>query len=116
MIEELGAKPAEAYFCGDDVLSIGALSAMRERDMYPIKDIGIIGLNDMQMAGWQGFDLTTIRQPIAQIISASVDLIEEMLIEPGRHPEARLFPCHIVERGTLRPVQSQNFKTGRAAL
>ena len=105
MIEELGKNPAEAYFCGDDVLSIGALSAIREQGMYPIKDIGIIGLNDMHMAGWQGFDLTTIRQPIAQIISASVDLIEEMLIEPDRHPEARLFPCHIVERGTLRPVQ-----------
>ncbi len=106
MIEELNAKPADAYFCGDDVLSIGALSAMREHGMHPIKDIGIIGLNDMHMASWQGFDLTTIRQPIAQIISASVDLIEEMLIEPDRHPEARLFPCHIVERGTLRPIQS----------
>ena len=106
MIEELSAKPAEAYFCGDDVLSIGALSAMREHGMHPIKDIGIIGLNDMHMASWQGFDLTTIHQPIAQIISASVDLIEEMLIVPDRHPEARLFPCHIIERGTLRPIQS----------
>ena len=105
MTEELGAEPTEAYFCGDDVLSIGALSAMREHGMEPIRDIGIIGLNDMHMASWQGFDLTTIRQPIAQIISASVDLIEEMLIDPDRHPEARLFPCHIIERGTLRPVQ-----------
>ena len=67
--------------------------------------MGIIGLNDMHMAAWQGFDLTTIRQPIAQIITASVDLIEEMFIEPERHPEARIFPCHIVERGTLRSIQ-----------
>ena len=105
MLEELSAKPAEAYFCGDDVLSIGALSAIRENGLEPATDMGIIGLNDMHMAAWQGFDLTTIRQPIAQIIKASVDLIEEMFIEPERHPEARIFPCHIVERGTLRSIQ-----------
>jgi DNA-binding LacI/PurR family transcriptional regulator len=32
MLRLLGeGPPAEAYFCGDDVLSIGALSALRDR-------------------------------------------------------------------------------------
>jgi DNA-binding LacI/PurR family transcriptional regulator len=29
-------------------------------------DIGLIGLNDMEMAGWENINLTTIRQPIAR--------------------------------------------------
>ena len=29
-----------------------------------------------------------------------------MLDEPDRYPEARIFPCSIVERGTLRPLKS----------
>lgn len=95
---------AEAYFCGDDVLSVGALSAVTSAGLRVPDDIGLLGLNDMEMAGWQNIDLTTIRQPIRQIITSSVELIEAMLEEPDRYPEARLFPCHLIERGTLRPV------------
>ncbi|HCP82533.1 MAG TPA: transcriptional regulator [Octadecabacter sp.] len=96
---------AEAYFCGDDVLSIGALSALADAGLNVPDDIGIIGFNDMEMARWQNFNLSTIGQPIAQIIQASVELIVDMLDEPERAPEVRLFPCKMVERGTLRPLQ-----------
>lgn len=94
---------AEAYFCGDDVLSIGALSAARSAGLSVPDDLGLIGLNDMEMAGWQNIDLTTIRNPLGPIVAASIDYIEAMLTDPGKPPEARLFPCEVVERGTLRP-------------
>ena len=93
---------AEAYFCGDDVLSIGALSAITDAGLNVPNDIGIIGLNDMEMAGWENINLTTIHQPVPQIIKSSVELIVAMLDDPDRFPEARLFPCTLVERGTLR--------------
>ena len=57
------------------MLSIGALSAVQEAGLSVPGDIGLIGLNDMEMAGWQNIDLTTIRQPIAEIIEASIDLV-----------------------------------------
>ncbi len=95
--------PAEAYFCGDDVLSIGVLSAIQSFGLSVPDDIGLIGLNDMEMAGWQNIDLTTIRQPIDEIIEASIDLIVAMLADSERKPEARLFSCEVVERGTLKP-------------
>lgn len=102
MLRLLETKPAEAYFCGDDVLSIGALSAIESTGRKAPDDIGIIGLNDMEMAGWANINLTTIHQPIQQIIASSVELITAMLDDPDRFPEARLFPCHVVERGTLK--------------
>ena len=98
--------PAEAYFCGDDVLSIGALSAVQEGNLSVPGDIGIIGLNDMEMAGWESVNLTTIRQPIEQIVSSSIELILAMLSDPDRYPEARIFACKIIERGTLRPLEN----------
>ena len=67
------------------------------------EDIGIIGLNDMEMAGWENINLTTIRQPIQKIVTASIEQIVSML--QGEHqdqPKARIFPCEVVERGTLR--------------
>ena len=100
----LEGEPAEAYFCGDDVLSIGALSAVRDRGLRVPEDIGIIGLNDMEMARWENINLTTIHQPIRQIVRSSIELVVAMLDEPDRYPEARIFPCSVVERGTLRPI------------
>jgi DNA-binding LacI/PurR family transcriptional regulator len=95
--------PAEGYFCGDDVLSIGALSALADAGLKVPGDVGVLGLNDMEMARWAGIDLTTVRQPIAEIIAASIDLVVASVGDPDLPPEARLFDCSIVERGTLPP-------------
>ncbi len=96
--------PAQAYFCGDDVLSIGAISALRDAGHDVPTDVGVIGLNDMEIAGWANIDLTTIHQPVADIIAASIELVVSTVTAPDCLPEARLFSCHIVERGTLRPL------------
>ena len=104
MLRLLENTPAEAYFCGDDVLSIGALSAIETKGLRVPDDIGIIGLNDMEMAGWENINLTTIRNPIRQIIASSIELIAASLQDDSRYPEARLFACEVVERGTLRPL------------
>jgi len=98
----LKSNPQEAYFCGDDVLSMGAMSAIQSAGLNVPADIGIIGLNDMEMASWENFDLTTIHQPVREIISSSVELIIAMLEDPERYPESRLFSCSLIERGTLR--------------
>jgi DNA-binding LacI/PurR family transcriptional regulator len=102
MLRLLQSPMAEAYFCGDDVVAVGALSAITENGKRVPEDIGIIGLNDMEMAHWQSINLTTIRQPIRQIIDSSIELVIAMLDTPDRQPEARLFACRIIERGTLR--------------
>jgi len=103
MLRLLQTSPAQAYFCGDDVLSIGALSAIEDAGLQIPDDIGLIGLNNMQMAAWENIALTTISQPIKEIISTSIELIEDMLVDPDRIPEARLFPSTVIERKTLKP-------------
>ena len=98
----LADTPAEAYFCGDDVLSIGALSALADAGLSSPDDVGIIGFNDMEMAGWANIALTTVHQPVAKIIEASVDLVVALVDAPQTLPAVQLFPCHVVARKTLR--------------
>ncbi|MEJ6403353.1 LacI family DNA-binding transcriptional regulator [Yoonia sp. 2307UL14-13] len=95
---------AEAYFCGDDVLSIGALSGLQAAGYRVPDDIGLIGLNDMEMARWNNIDLTTIRQPIHDVVRLSVSMICDMLDDSHASPDAHLLRCEIIERGTLRPL------------
>lgn len=94
---------AEAYFCGDDILSIGAKSAIEDHGLSVPHDVGLIGLNDMEMAGWENINLTTIRQPIAEIVAVSIDMVMALLDPEGGKPASRVFDCTVVERGSLRP-------------
>jgi DNA-binding LacI/PurR family transcriptional regulator len=105
MARLLAGAPAEAYFCGDDVLSIGAMSAAVDAGLRVPEDLGLIGLNDMEMAGWANINLTTIHQPFAAIVAASIDLMVARLANPDAAATTILHPCHIVERGTLRPLR-----------
>jgi len=104
MQRQIQAGPAEAYFCGDDVLSIGALSALQSAGLRVPDEVGLLGFNDMEIARWDNIWLTTIKQPIREIVEASIELVAAMLENPDRPPEARLYDCRLIERGTLRPV------------
>ena len=102
MQQVLKAGPAQAYFCGDDVLSCGAISALETAGLRVPEDVGIIGLNDMKMSAWANIDLTTIHNPFSQIIGASIARVTALIEDPSLTPEARLFECSVVERGTLK--------------
>ena len=82
MLRLIEAGPAQAYFCGDDVLSIGALSAAQSFGLSVPDDIGFLGLNDMKMAQWSNINLTTIHNPIAEVVAKSVDLVVRILADP----------------------------------
>jgi DNA-binding LacI/PurR family transcriptional regulator len=99
----LNDSQVDAIFCGDDILAIGALDACIAAGVKVPERIGILGFNDIAMASWPAYRLTTIRQPIGDIISAAVDMIATM-VDPGRrHAPSRRFACTLVERGTLKP-------------
>tara|TARA_R110002096_G_scaffold147681_2_gene308004 strand:- start:12242 stop:13246 length:1005 start_codon:yes stop_codon:yes gene_type:complete len=104
MLRLLKQSPAQAYFCGDDVLSIGALSALQSAGISVPEDVGLIGLNDMEMASWDNINLTTISNPLVEIISASIARVAALVEDPSIPPQAHLFDCSVVERGTLRPA------------
>lgn len=54
---------AEACFCGDDLLAVGAMTAIEDAALSVPGDIGLIGLNDMEMSRWQDIGLTQWRGP-----------------------------------------------------
>ena len=93
----------DAVFCGDDILAIGASDACIGKGVKVPGQMGILGFNDIAMAAWPAYGLTTIRQPIAEIIGAAVDMIATMVVQDeGPPPRSRRFGCTLVERGSLR--------------
>jgi DNA-binding LacI/PurR family transcriptional regulator len=96
----------DAVFCGDDLICMGAMDAARSKELSIPGDIGFLGFNDMDIAAWDAYRLTTIHQPIRDIILRSVELVVELADDKERSPEIRLFPCTIVERSTLKPLSA----------
>ncbi len=102
----------DAVFCGDDILAMGALDACREAGVPVPGAVGVIGFNDMAMASWPAYDLTTIRQPIGDIIVAAVERLLEIVDRPDGPTQSRLFACEGAIRGTLRPVAEASAASG----
>lgn len=93
----------DAIFCGDDIIAMGVADYIRGGLGRRIpRDIGIIGFNDIAMAGWPAYDLTTIRQPIDEITANAVEMVCERINKPAAAVQNRLIPCEAVIRGTLR--------------
>jgi DNA-binding LacI/PurR family transcriptional regulator len=100
----LGDRRLEAIFCGDDLIGMGAIDGARAAGQGVPDDMGFLGFNDMAMARWAPYNLTTIRQPIGEIIRRSVELMLELVEGAQMRPDATVFPCSVIERGTLRPA------------
>jgi DNA-binding LacI/PurR family transcriptional regulator len=92
----------DAVFCGDDVLAMGAIDACREAAVDVPRDIGVIGFNNMAMAAWPAYNLTTIHQPVADIVVTAVELLLGIIDQSAQTTGVRLFECSAIERGTLK--------------
>ncbi|GHF83397.1 LacI family transcriptional regulator [Amycolatopsis bartoniae] len=90
-----------AVFCGNDVIAIGVLNAARRRGLSVPGDLTVIGFDDLPMASWETFDLTTVRHDLDGMAQAAADLLVERL--SGKAPDTPrrvTFAPALVPRGT----------------
>jgi LacI family transcriptional regulator len=94
------ANPPDTLFCINDLLALGARDAARDRGFEVPGKLWIVGYDDIEMASWHTFDLTTIRQPLSQMVDAGVRfLLERINGYEGEHRNVRL-PNDLVIRGS----------------
>ena len=66
-------------FAANDVIAFGALDAARRVGVRVPAELSIVGFDDIDMAGWEGFNLTTVRQPLAEMGRAAARLLLERI-------------------------------------
>ena len=93
----------DAVFCVTDPLAFGVLDACRfELGLSVPRDLSVVGFDDVAEAAHQGYDLTTVRQPIDRLASAAVDMLVRRLDAPGGKASRLLLPGTLIERGSAR--------------
>lgn len=93
--------PPRAVFCANDLMAFAALNAARAVGARVPDDVWVVGFDDIGMASWETFDLTTVRQPIPEMVQGAVDLLMRRINDPERPSEhRRLGGSEVVVRGS----------------
>ena len=99
-------RPPEAVFCVNDLMAFGALDHLRSAGLRVPDDISIIGFDDVPMAAWASYRLTTLRQDPARIAKEVVSILDRRHAEPDLPPMSVCFPVDLVVRETVRGLRS----------
>lgn len=95
----------QAVFCANDFMAFGVLDALR-RGRREGDEPWVIGYDDVDMAAWSPFNLTTVRQPSRDMARAGVRLLLERLKDPSAPPRKIDFPSELIVRAStgLQPA------------
>jgi LacI family transcriptional regulator len=96
---ELGSPP-DAIFCVNDVLALGAMDGARALGMRVPEQLWVVGYDDIELASWGAYDLTTVRQPMEQMVACAIDLLRDRIADPPRPLAQRCFPNELVIRSS----------------
>ena len=91
----------DAIFCASDILAFGVLDYLKGAGIKIPEDISVIGFDDVPMAAWPIFNLSTIRQRRSVMVSEAVESVVQR-INGLAVPGVRLIPVELVLRGTVR--------------
>jgi DNA-binding LacI/PurR family transcriptional regulator len=95
-------EPPDAVFCVNDLMAFGALDRFREAGLGVPADVSIVGFDDVPMAAWAPYRLTTLRQDPERIAREVVAILDRREADPALPPMSVRFPVELVVRETVR--------------
>jgi DNA-binding LacI/PurR family transcriptional regulator len=86
----LAPERPDAVFFANDVMALGGMDALRHVCGLRVpEDVAVVGFDDIPMASWPSYQLTTVQQPLGRMVEATVrfltDTIERQVAEPRMH-------------------------------
>lgn len=95
----------QAVFCANDLMAFGALDALRAQQ-FTTKDCWVIGYDDVDMAAWDSFSLTTVRQPSREMARIGAQMLIDRITNPGQPTRQVIFPCELIVRASARQPEA----------
>ena len=101
----ISADRPDAVFVGSDQMAMAVMDVLRtELGLRIPCDVSVVGFDNVPQAAWGAYQLTSIEQPIEQMIEVAATLLLEQLIESAHKvlPHTVVVPCRLVVRATSR--------------
>lgn len=89
-----------ALFVGSDIVAVGILSAAELHGLRIPEDLSLVGFDGISLGNWLRPKLSTIRQPVNDIVKAAFAQLEAM--RNGDDPQDVLLPMEMQGRESVR--------------
>jgi DNA-binding LacI/PurR family transcriptional regulator len=96
----LAGGEVDGVFCANDLMAVGALSALREAGVKVPEEVAVVGFDDAPIAETTLPPLTTVHQSPERMGREMVALLLESTRAPGTEHPGRTLPTHLVVRGS----------------
>ena len=83
-------------------MAFGVLDALRHAGLTPGEDISVVGYDDVPLAAWDAYALTTFRQPVNRMVEATVDILIDQIETDNAEPESVQFEGELILRQSAR--------------
>jgi DNA-binding LacI/PurR family transcriptional regulator len=97
----------DGIFAANDITALGAMDAACALGLRVGEDVSIAGFDDIPMAGWNAYNLTTIRQDVDTMIDRTIELMLEKIADPTSPATLRLVSGQLIVRGSVRGVRPE---------
>ena len=106
------AEKPDAIFVGSDFMAFGVIETLQQEFGLKIPDdVSVIGFDDVEMASWKIYDLATIRQPINRMVTATVDLLLDLVDGVSDRPLRLEIDSKLIIRGsTVLPESPRPYR------
>jgi len=114
-VREILAQPdtPSVVFCGNDLIAMGAMSALEEAGVEVPEDVSVIGFDDIFFASLARPPLTTIHIPRAQLGVLAFEALNTMLNRKLRRgAEYSVETKLVVRRSTAAPTKKRILRPG----
>ena len=92
----------EGLFCGNDLAALGAIKALTEENIKIPKDISVIGIDDIAMAGFSVPMLTTVSIPKEQLGKKAAKFIVDRILNGNDINVIMMIPFKLIIRESTR--------------
>ncbi|MGL4875316.1 MAG: LacI family DNA-binding transcriptional regulator [Clostridium sp.] len=94
------APKIQGVFCVSDIMAIGIIDAIKhESDLRIPEDIAIVGFDDIKQASWKSYNLTSVKQPVEELVKETVKILFEGM-DNEKVIEKEIKPKVIIRKST----------------
>ena len=96
-------KRPQAIFVANDHMAVAVMDVARyEFGLNIPADLSIVGYDDVGPARWPSYGITTVTQPIDEMVEATVDILMDQIASGEIEPQHKVFSSELVVRTSAR--------------
>lgn len=96
-----GPKRPDAVFVANDHMAFAVMDTIRSEFQLRIpEDVAVIGFDNVPQAAWPAYQLTTVEQPVDQMVDAAVELLVGEAGTGAARRQHVVVPCRLVVRAS----------------